>query len=41
VVAGRQSAFESALATEKSQGINVSVKCYTFPSWNYDQDYKG
>ncbi len=23
---------KSALANEKSQGINVSIKCYTFPS---------
>ena len=40
VVAGRQSAFESALSNEKAQGINVSINCYKFPNWNYDQDYK-
>jgi hypothetical protein len=40
VVAGRQSAFESALTNEKSQGINVSINCYKFPNWNYDQDFK-
>jgi multiple sugar transport system substrate-binding protein len=39
VVAGRQQLLEQGLAKEQAQGLKVSLDCYSFPSWSYDQNY--
>jgi ABC-type glycerol-3-phosphate transport system substrate-binding protein len=39
VAATRQAAFEAQLQKEQAAGLKVSKDCYTFSSWNYDQNF--
>jgi ABC-type glycerol-3-phosphate transport system substrate-binding protein len=39
VVAGRQQLLEQGLAKDQAQGLKVSLDCYTFASWSYDQNF--
>jgi hypothetical protein len=32
-------ALESQLQKEQAAGLKVSKDCFTFSSWNYDQNY--
>ncbi len=39
VASTRQQVLEQQLQKEQAAGLKVSRDCYTFSSWNYDQDY--
>jgi hypothetical protein len=39
VASTRQAALESQLQKEQAAGLKVSKDCFTFSSWNYDQNY--
>jgi ABC-type glycerol-3-phosphate transport system substrate-binding protein len=39
VASTRQVALESQLQKEQAAGLKVSKDCFTFSSWNYDQNY--
>jgi ABC-type glycerol-3-phosphate transport system substrate-binding protein len=39
VADGRQQLLEQGLAKDQGQGMKVSLDCFTFPSWNYDQSF--
>lgn len=31
--------FLETLEAEQASGLDISIECYTFPDWEYDQDY--
>lgn len=39
VVQGRQKVLEDTLRKEAAGGLKVSIDCYTFPTWQYTQDF--
>lgn len=39
VVRERQRILEDTLKEEAAQGLDVSLDCFTFPDWQYTQDY--
>lgn len=39
LVAERQSTLEATLTEEAAAGLQVSMDCYTFPEWEYTEDY--
>jgi multiple sugar transport system substrate-binding protein len=39
VTAKRQEILTSELQKESAQGLKVSLDCYTFSNWSYDQDF--
>ena len=41
LVTQAQSALTSGLTKEKSLGLAVSISCFQYPNWNYDQNYTG
>lgn len=41
LVNARQQVLISTLQQEAGTGLKVSLSCYQFPNWNYDQSYTG
>jgi multiple sugar transport system substrate-binding protein len=39
VAEGRQQILQQALQKEQAQGLKVSIDCYTFSNWNFDQNF--
>lgn len=40
VASGRQKILEEGLEKEEADGLDVSMDCYTFPDWQFTEDYK-